>query len=253
MKLECDRGGDGSRLLVLLHGLGATRHVWQHFLRSAPERWQGSWIAPDLRGHGASPHATGYALGLHAADVAELVQASGAWSEIVVVGHSMGGVIALALASQWFGLTPARVFGLGIKIAWTDSELAQLTKMASAPVRWFATKEEAADRYLKVSGLAGLVDSKSAMAVSGVVWAEQGWRLAAHPATASIGRPPASSLIVAASVPIHLARGASDAMVSLRMLHACDAGAVDISGAGHNAMVDKPGAVWDWMESFRAS
>ena len=253
MKLEYDRGGEGSRLLVLLHGMGATRHVWKPMLESVPARWNGSWIAPDLRGHGASPHATSYALGLHAADVAELVLANGVWSEIVVVGHSMGGVIALALASQWFGIAPARVFGLGIKIAWTDNELAQLTKMASAPVRWFATREEAVDRYLKVSGLAGLVDSNSAMAVSGVVRGEQGWRLAADPATASIGRPPASSLIVAASAPIHLSRGETDALVNLRMLRACDAGAVDIPGAGHNAMVDKPGAVWDWMESFRAS
>jgi pimeloyl-ACP methyl ester carboxylesterase len=253
VKLACDRGGEGNRLLLLLHGMGATRHVWQPMLEIAPARWKGSWIAPDLRGHGASPHAASYALGLHAADVAELVLACGAWSEIVVVGHSMGGVIALALASQWFGIAPARVFGLGIKIAWTDNELAQLAKMANAPVRWFATREEAVDRYLKVSGLAGLVDSNSAMALSGVVQGEQGWRLAADPATASIGPPPASSLIVAASTPIHLARGTSDALVSLRLLRACDAGAVDIFGAGHNAMVDKPDAVWDWMESFRTS
>jgi pimeloyl-ACP methyl ester carboxylesterase len=222
-------------------------------LEYAPARWKGSWITPDLRGHGASPHAASYALGLHAADVAELVLASGAWSEIVVVGHSMGGVVALALASQWFGIAPVRVFGLGIKIAWTDNELAQLTKMATAPVRWFATREEAADRFLKVSGLAGLVDANSSVAASGVVQSEQGWRLAADPATASIGAPPIAALFTAACAPLHLARGETDAMVSRAMLRACDSGAIDISGAGHNAMVDKPGAVWGWMESFRTS
>jgi pimeloyl-ACP methyl ester carboxylesterase len=253
MKLECDRGGEGSRLLMLLHGLGTTRHVWQRMLESARARWNGSWIAPDLRGHGTSPHAASYALGLHAADVAELVQSCGAWSEIVIVGHSMGGVIALALASQWFGIAPARVFGLGIKIAWTDNELAQLTKMAKAPVRWFATKEEATDRFLKVSGLAGLVDAGSSVAGSGLVQGEQGWRLAADPATTSIGAPPIAALISAACAPFHLARGETDAMASRAVLRACDATGVDISGAGHNAMVEKPDAVWDWIESRSAS
>ena len=121
MKLDTDRGGDGPRLLVLLHGLGATRHVWRPML--AGGRWGGSWLVPDLRGHGASPHATNYGLGQHAADVTELVQSAGAWEEIVILGHSMGGAIALALASGWFGIQPSRVFGLGIKVAWSDDEL----------------------------------------------------------------------------------------------------------------------------------
>ena len=44
-----------------------------------------------------------------------------------------------------------------------------------------------------------------------------------------------------------LARGEADGMVSLEQLRAFDAGAVDIAGAGHNAMLEAPGAVWDWF------
>src|SRR3954447_1116296 len=124
MKLEADCGGSGERLLVLLHGLGATRHVWQPMLQSAFTHWEGSWIAPDLRGHGASGAAANYALGCHASDVGELVSAPGSWSEIVVLGHSMGGAVALALASGWFGVKPVKVFGLGIKVAWSEEERA---------------------------------------------------------------------------------------------------------------------------------
>ncbi len=245
MKLEYDRGGEGARLLVLLHGLGATRQVWRNFL--ATNRWKGSRIAPDLRGHGASPHAKNYSLGLHAADVADQIQSAGDFNEIVVLGHSMGGVVALALASGWFGIQPARVFGLGIKVSWNEDELAGMRKMAAAPVRSFATKDEAIARYLKVSGLTGLIASDSPEATAGVIEAAEGWRLACDPATASIGAPPMRALMDAAITPIHLARGQTDAMVTLEQLKAFDPQARDLSG-GHNAMVENPGAVWDWIE-----
>jgi pimeloyl-ACP methyl ester carboxylesterase len=245
MKLAFDRGGSGERLLVLLHGLGATREVWAPMLDA--QCWRGSWLAPDLRGHGASPHAASYALGQHAADVAELVQTTGAWREIVVAGHSMGGAIALALASGWFGFKPARVFGLGIKVAWNEDELRGLSAMAATPVRTFATKDEAAARYLKVSGLAGLA-AADAMAQAGVVERDSGWRLAADPKTASVGAPPMAALIAAAEAPFHLARGENDKMMTREQLSAYDADATDLAALGHNAMVEDPGAVWRWVE-----
>jgi pimeloyl-ACP methyl ester carboxylesterase len=247
MNLAADRGGNGDRLLVLLHGLGATRQVWGPMLRDAGERWRGSWIAPDLRGHGASAHAAGYALGSHAADIGELVLAAGNWHEIVVLGHSMGGAIALALASGWFGFTPARAFGLGIKVAWSEDELAGMRKLAAAPAREFATKDEAITRYLKVSGLIGLLTAESPDAAAGVAQTATGWRLAYDPAAASIGPPPMEALLAAAQCPIHLARGETDALVTHEQLRAYDGAAEDIPGAGHNAMVERPDAVWSWV------
>ena len=68
MQLAFDRGGEGDRLLVLLHGHGATRHVWQPMLDA--NRWNGAWLALDLRGHGASAHAESYSLTDHATDIA---------------------------------------------------------------------------------------------------------------------------------------------------------------------------------------
>jgi pimeloyl-ACP methyl ester carboxylesterase len=249
MNLQSDRAGEGGRLLVLLHGLGATRHVWHPMLARVDAHWRGSWIAPDLRGHGASPHAASYALGLHAADVADLVQGSGRWNEIVVVGHSMGGVVALALASGWFGIAPWRVFGLGIKVAWTADELVKLGEMAAAPVRRFDTKEEAITRSLKASGLTGLIEANSPAAEAGIVRSESGWRFASDPATASIGAPPMHALIDAAQAPIHLARGEADRMVTRDQLLAFDPAVADLAGLGHNAMVENPSAVWQWIES----
>lgn len=247
MQLALDRGGVGDRLIVLLHGLGATRHVWQTMLDT--NRWRGSWIAPDLRGHGASPHADTYALADHATDVATLIQTTGAWSEIVVAGHSMGGAVALTLASGTFGVALSQVFSLGIKVAWSDEELTRLQSLAAAPARRFAAKDEAIDRYLKVSGLAGLIDKNAPAAAAGVTQEGDGWRLAYDPRTMTVGAPPMRALVDAARTPTYLARGDADPMVTLDQLRAFDTDAVSLAGAGHNAMVEKPLAVWDWIES----
>ncbi len=244
MKLEANRGGEGSRLLVLLHGLGATRKVWTKFV--AANRWTGRWIAPDLRGHGASAHAEDYSLNAHATDVAELVRGA---EEIVVLGHSMGGVVALALASGSFGIAPARVFGLGVKVHWNDDELAGMRKMAATPARLFESRNDAVARYLKVSGLTGLIAPDSAEALSGVTQSGDSWRLACDPATASIGPPPMEALMAKAEAPIHLACGATDAMVSRAQLAAYDRNAHQIA-AGHNAMVENPSAVWNWIDEL---
>jgi pimeloyl-ACP methyl ester carboxylesterase len=249
VKLESDIGGEGARLLVLLHGLGATRHVWRPM--AALGRWNGRWIAPDLRGHGASAHASNYTPDHHAADVAELVQNAGHWDEIVVLGHSMGGAIALNLASGRFGIQPAHAFGLGIKVSWSDSELSSLRKTASTPARLFESKDEAVARYLKVSGLSGLIAPDSPEVTAGVAQSGNGWRVAYDPASASIGAPPMRALIAATRAPVHLARGETDTMVTHDQLLEYDPQARDLPG-GHNAMVENARAVWDWIEGHLA-
>jgi len=244
MKLAYDHGGEGERLLVLLHGLGATWHVWKPML--AQGCWHGRWIAPDLRGHGASLHAGDYSLAAHAGDIGELVNAHAPSNEAIVLGHSMGGAVALELASGAHGFTPKQVFGVGIKVSWNDDELAGMRKMAAMAVKFFPKKEEAVARYLKVSGLHGLIAPESEDASAGVAQTAEGWRLAYDPATASVGAPPMDVLLSAAKASIHLARGAADHMVSHAQLAVYDAKARDLPG-GHNVMVENPAAVWDWM------
>jgi pimeloyl-ACP methyl ester carboxylesterase len=210
------------------------------------KRWKGRWVAPDLRGHGTSPHASGYSLAAHASDIGEMVNTHAPSNEIVVLGHSMGGAVALELASGSYGFTPKQAFGVGIKVSWNDDELAGMRKMASMAVKFFPTKEDAISRYLKVSGLHGLVAPDSEDVNAGVVQSAEGWRLVYDPATASVGAPPVEALLVAARAPIHLARGATDRMVTHEQLAIYDANARDLPG-GHNVMVENPTAVLDWM------
>ena len=155
-----EQGGEGPDLLLLLHGMGATGAVWSPLCAEAGSRWAGRWVVMDLPGHGRSARQETYAIGQYAATVARAVlphiHPAG---RLVVLGHSLGGVIALAMATGWFGVRPHQVFGAGIKVAWSEDELRRMETLATQPAKRFATEEEAWDRYLKVAGLAGIADA----------------------------------------------------------------------------------------------
>jgi pimeloyl-ACP methyl ester carboxylesterase len=81
---------DGERAL-LLHGVQSSAATWWRIADGlAADRRR--VVAPDLRGHGHSPAAVGYAL----ADLAADVRALGAGWDLVV-GHSLGGTLAAHL------------------------------------------------------------------------------------------------------------------------------------------------------------
>lgn len=96
--LAHDRLGSGEPL-VLLHGLGGERHVWEPVLAPLAERR--TLIVPDLPGFGASPplpDAAGPpAPALLAASVARLLDELGLDAPDVA-GSSLGGWVALELA-----------------------------------------------------------------------------------------------------------------------------------------------------------
>jgi pimeloyl-ACP methyl ester carboxylesterase len=81
--------------LVLLHGAGGSAMVWPPELLSLPGV---NVAALDLPGHGGAPRPGRRTVRQYATAVAETVSASGL-SSLVLVGHSMGGAIALELAA----------------------------------------------------------------------------------------------------------------------------------------------------------
>jgi pimeloyl-ACP methyl ester carboxylesterase len=210
--------------MLLLHGLGATGDVWRGF----------DGVAPDLPGHGSAEWAAPYTFERHAQAVVELLD-----GPTTVIGHSMGGVVALVLAA----MHPERVrsvVGLGIKVAWSDEDVARASALAHKQLSYFDTREEAIDRYLKVAGLVGIADPPLARAV---VETEQGWRLAQDPATFGVGVPDMRALLDAVTCPVVLARGEHDRLVTHEQLAELVPDPVTLPGLGHNAHVEDPAAV----------
>ncbi len=86
--------GTGSPRVLLLHGLGSAGSVWWQIAEALSDAGYPS-IAPDLRGHGESARADEYTLDGYAADVVS--SHPGPWD--LVVGHSLGGAIAVRAAA----------------------------------------------------------------------------------------------------------------------------------------------------------
>ncbi|HEY2578580.1 MAG TPA: alpha/beta fold hydrolase, partial [Streptosporangiaceae bacterium] len=202
--LRVQQGGSGEPLLVLLHGLGATADVWAAWWPLLAERWPGRWVAPDLPGHGGSSPLAGYTFDGFAAAVAGIVPPD---AEAVVLGHSLGGAVGLALASGRFGAGVRAVIGLGIKVCWTDEELERARSLADRPVAWFASRDEAATRYLRVSGLTGLVPADDPAVDAGLRAREGRWRLALDPGAFAVGAPDMPGLLASSQAQVTLARG----------------------------------------------
>ncbi|HLK10529.1 MAG TPA: alpha/beta hydrolase [Candidatus Binatia bacterium] len=110
---------------LLVHGNGAHAHWWDALVPALVPGWR--LVVPDLRGHGESgwPAEPAYGLEDFVEDLTAVADAL-APGGVALVGHSMGGRIALAAAAR----LPERVRGLAI----LDSRLDRVRPEEAA--RW---------------------------------------------------------------------------------------------------------------------
>ena len=118
-------GGPSGRGIVLVHGGGAHSRWWDHIapLLAADRRV----IAIDLSGHGDSGRRPSYTFDAWAREVLAVAADAGLDSRPVVIGHSMGGVVALRLAA----MSGSRIEGAVV---------------IDSPLRDLAPEEQAAQR-----------------------------------------------------------------------------------------------------------
>src|SRR3954447_16808061 len=95
--LEFAEAGRGGRPFMLVHGFTGAKEDFTEWLdRIAAEGWDA--VAPDKRGQGESPKPddeSAYSFDLLADDVFELAdRVWGAGRPFVLLGHSMGGMVA---------------------------------------------------------------------------------------------------------------------------------------------------------------
>ncbi|MGO8905022.1 MAG: alpha/beta fold hydrolase [Solirubrobacteraceae bacterium] len=106
-------------VLLLIHGMGGTFENWQAVIE--PLARQHTVVAPDLPGHGTSaPGGGDYSIGALAAELRDLLAALG-HERATLVGHSLGGGIAMQFAYQFPELTERLVLvssgGLGPEVS----------------------------------------------------------------------------------------------------------------------------------------
>jgi pimeloyl-ACP methyl ester carboxylesterase len=91
--------GSGGPVVLLIHGIVGCAEQWDQVVPLLAERY--TVVAPDLLGHGQSAKPRGdYSLGAYAACVRDVLVALG-HRRATVVGHSLGGGVAMQFAYEY--------------------------------------------------------------------------------------------------------------------------------------------------------
>ncbi|APR77480.1 Alpha/beta hydrolase fold protein [Minicystis rosea] len=115
-----EAGSERAPALVLVHGLFASHRSFEDLIEDLGARFH--VIAPDLPGFGESekPSPARYAYGVeaHAESIADLIAAFGV-GRASVLGHAMGGAVALTLAAEHPELVQRLVLEDALVYPWT--------------------------------------------------------------------------------------------------------------------------------------
>ena len=163
MNLHFELTGEGPPLIVL-HGLLGAADNWRSMSRRLGARYK--VFAVDLRNHGRSPHSDILDYDVMAADLREFIEQQ-ALRRIMLLGHSMGGKVAMQFAidysetveklvivdiapkpyktSQRDLLEALRSLDLTRYQSFGQIDSALATKVSSAPLRQFVLKNLARD------------------------------------------------------------------------------------------------------------
>jgi pimeloyl-ACP methyl ester carboxylesterase len=231
--LAYERRGEGTPM-VLLHGFPLDHHVWDEIVPLLEDKFD--LILPDLRGFGGSTTVDSlYGMEDFASDIAGLLDTLGI-SKAAIVGHSMGGYIALAFAR----LYPERVSGLGL----VASQAA-----ADAPERREGRYKSAAEVADK--GIASVVEMMTTKFTSDPSLQEYARQsMEQQPPAAYIGSLKAMAerldslpLLSSIQYPVVVVHGDADALIPIERAREVKAAVphahlVEISGAGHMPMME---------------
>ena len=243
--------------VVLLHGYCGSSAYWEKTIPLLTEAEAGKLIVPDLRGHGLSgaPAGVVYAMTDMAKDIAQMLDALEE-PRAVVIGHSLGGYVALAFAE----LHPERLSGFGLvhSTALPDSEEAKTNR--DKAVKTIA--EDGIETF--VSGLvpklfADFNLEKMNDAVARAIAIGNGTNPAAAAATAlgMKARPDRSRIVREARVPVLLVAGAGDKVVPPERTLAPGAGEgvtnALLADCGHMSMMESPARLAEAIAAFARS
>jgi pimeloyl-ACP methyl ester carboxylesterase len=258
-------GGEGP-VLLLIHGMAGSSENWRDVVEPLASRH--TVIAPDLPGHGLSAGGPGdYSLGSLASGLRDLLLALG-HERATLVGHSLGGGIAMQFAYQFPEMVERLVLvssgGLGPEVSavlraaalpgadlFISATASVGQKVGSALSRGLGAvgMRPAPDVAEVARGYASLADPgrrKAFLATLRSVVGTEGQRIAA-----------ADRLYLAEAVPVLIVWGARDQIIPVR--HGEDAhralpgSQLEVfEGVGHLPQLELPGRFLALLERFLA-
>lgn len=237
-------------VVVFLHPVGLDSTCWKSLIQHMPAYRS---LAVDAAGHGESDVSPGeFSLDEMAADTAELIAAQGN-GPCIVVGSSMGGMVAQAVALA----APDLVRGLvllstshtlppagraAMKQRASDSEKGMPTVIDATIERWFSAAFRASDPQT-------VADVRDHLLTCDPIVHARAWRAISNlDYESGLGSIRCPTLVMTGSADVSTPPAISQAMVKLLP------GSVyrEIPGAGHMAMLEQPKLLADGINEFAA-
>lgn len=245
IRLAYERRGSGAPM-VLLHGFPLDHHLWDDVAPLLSETFE--LIIPDLRGFGESSTVDSfYTMEDFAADIEALLDQLQI-QKAAIVGHSMGGYVALAFAH----LYPERVTGLGL----VSSQV-----LADAPDRKegrYKSAAEVADKGIGsvVAAMTPKFTSDSRLqefAKQSMEKQQPAAYIGALKAMAE--RVDSTSLLSSFNFPVVIVHGEADSLIPIDRAREVKAAIprahlVEVSGAGHMPMMESPEQTADALKQL---
>lgn len=243
--------------LLLIHGYGLNAHTWDAIALGLWPRYRS--IALDQLGHGLSDWGSQWDYTLNArARAAELALDAIACDRFAVIGHSLGGLVSLALASR----LPHRVAAVSIVDASPFASPSRVAVGARYRQRTFASLDEAVNLLSRANPgrdrdiLRQNLQFNLRMLADG----RFGWRY--DPSDDMLTPEPhdeRNQAIIQAlakvTAPVLVVRGSRSESVSMDAANALaealpNGQRADIEPAGHNVQGDAPGALVQSLRDF---
>jgi pimeloyl-ACP methyl ester carboxylesterase len=235
-------GAPGPAGMVLVHGGAAHSRWWDHI---APLLSAGHRVAAiDLSGHGDSGRREKYTLDAWAHEVMAVAAAAGIAGPPVIVGHSMGGFVALRTA----GLYGSDLAGIVV----IDSPVQDLTpedraardSRAFGPLRVYPNAEDAIARFRPIPDQPTLPYVRAHVAATSIRPVDGGWSWKFDPAI--FGRAQATPALLhqleCRVALFHAEHGIVPPQTTELMYDKLGrrAPVIEVPAAGHHVMLDHP-------------
>ena len=226
--------------VILIHGGAAHSRWWDHI---APLLDAGRQvIAFDLSGHGDSDARDSYDLATWAAEALAIARLSSS-SKPIIVGHSLGGVVALTAAMADGGELGGIIIIDSPLVNFTPEEDAAADRMAFGPHRPYPTRDAVTARFRPIPQQQTLDYVASYIAGASVREVAGGWTWKFD--SKIFDRAPQLAALAPLECKSAFIRGESG-MVSAAMADAIFDGLgqvtpmIEIADAGHAIMLDQP-------------
>lgn len=248
--------------IVLVHGGAAHARWWDHIAPLLADSHRVAAI--DLSGHGDSGRRDKYDLDIWADEVMAVAAAAGSTEPPIIIGHSMGGFVALRAA----GLYGSRLAGIVVIDSpvqdLTPEEQAAREQRAFGPLRVYPTREAAIGRWHPMPDQPTLPYVRAHVAATSLRAVPGGWTWKFDPAVFyRMGAAPALLRHFDCRVALfHAEHGIVPTQMTEAMYDKLGrrAPVIEIPAAGHHVLLDHPIALVtgirtllaDWEHSLPA-